>query len=356
MDWSNESYVRLYTRDTTSWRRLGWDGQCVLMALLRKVDRAGTLDLDGLEPWEAVMLHIGCPEDVAQKGVAALLRVETIEIRGACLVFPGFIEAQECIKSDKLRAREYRQHKAKTGVTKRDGIESRCVTGGSQDVSKESREADDRHAPSHDVTPRHSLLCSALPSSALPSGAEREDARALDPPNPFRETEPTDPANQQTSQRPRLAPLDPDPHDAARARVRQEFAARYHAAQGSMWTRAGDPEVDTLAQWYLSLAEPRDETLTRTLDTFFADPWVRSHHFPVNHLAKYADKYREPRGSPAKTKPPETIESLRERSKQLVISAGGKLTPEQEQELKHIAKRIDELQDSEERRGRYARA
>ena len=36
VDFSDESYVRLYTRDTVSWLRLGWEAQALLCLLLRQ--------------------------------------------------------------------------------------------------------------------------------------------------------------------------------------------------------------------------------------------------------------------------------------------------------------------------------
>ncbi|HMI91588.1 MAG TPA: hypothetical protein VK509_09515, partial [Polyangiales bacterium] len=74
MDFSNEYYVRVYVRDTTTWKRLGWDGQAVLVQLLRKMDMAGVLDIEDMEPWEAVMLHCGAPKATAKAGVDACLR------------------------------------------------------------------------------------------------------------------------------------------------------------------------------------------------------------------------------------------------------------------------------------------
>jgi hypothetical protein len=163
MDWSNESYVRLYVRDTTSWKRLGWDGQCVLMQLLRKVDRAGTMDLDGIEPWEAVMLHTGAPLETAQRGVEALLRVGVIELRAGMIVFPNFLDAQECSKSDKLRAKESRERKARGS--------SQNVTLESRDVTKPSQVVTSGHEPSQRVT-----LCSAVLCN---TGEERASAPPL---------------------------------------------------------------------------------------------------------------------------------------------------------------------------------
>jgi hypothetical protein len=46
MDYANERYVRLYTRDTTTVKLLGWQGRLVWWSLLRKLDRidAGLAD------------------------------------------------------------------------------------------------------------------------------------------------------------------------------------------------------------------------------------------------------------------------------------------------------------------------
>ena len=170
MDWRNEAYVRVYTRDTTNWKRLGWDGQCVMMQLFRKVDRAGTLDLGGLDPWEAVALHTGAPEDVAKRGIASILRVEAAKVIGGLLVFPNFIEAQECSKSDKLRAKESRE-RHRRGESQDVTAPSQNVTPESQDVTLPSQAVTSGHAESRTVTPRHSLLCSALHTNALQGSA-----------------------------------------------------------------------------------------------------------------------------------------------------------------------------------------
>ncbi len=176
MDWSNESYVRLYTRDTTTWRRLGWHGQNLLMQLIRKVDRSGTLDIGSIELWEAAVLHVGAPESDARSGAERLLALEVVAVRGGRVVFPNFIEAQECVRSDALRSREYRRRRA-TDDPQENHDSSRGVTVESQGVTPPSREITGRHDASREVTAvtnRHSLLCSA--SSALPEG---ESAAAL---------------------------------------------------------------------------------------------------------------------------------------------------------------------------------
>ena len=43
MDWANERYVRLYTRDTVTWKMWPWEARAIFPLLMRKVDRAGVL-------------------------------------------------------------------------------------------------------------------------------------------------------------------------------------------------------------------------------------------------------------------------------------------------------------------------
>lgn len=172
MDWSNERYVRVYVRDTTTWRRLGWHGQNVLMQLLRKADRAGTLELDGLEPWEAVVLHCHAPEADAQAGAALCVSLGVFEVRQGMIVFPNFIDAQEAIKSDKLRARESRERKS------RGELQTETQQSASRFVMEPSRAVTSGHAESRAVTPRHSVLCSAVQCSTVPK-EERDESLAL---------------------------------------------------------------------------------------------------------------------------------------------------------------------------------
>lgn len=186
MDWSNERYVRLYIRDTTTWKRLGWDGQNMLMQLLRKVDRSGMLDLDGLEAWEAAMLHTGAPEEAARAGIAAMLRVGAIELLGTSLVFPNFVDAQECVKSETLRSREYRERRARGAPITDSDEPSQSVTPESRTVSPPSLVDQARHEPSRGVTPYCAVpsvpSVPSVPYGAEPSLAKQEEIAPGSPP------------------------------------------------------------------------------------------------------------------------------------------------------------------------------
>ena len=177
MDFANESYVRVYTRDTMSWKRLNWQARAVLVLLFRKLDRAGVLDLEGLDPVEAVSLATELPVDVVEAGLPKLLERGTLVARAGALISPRFMEAQECSKSDALRSKEYRERRRSQALSE----PSQDVTPESQDVTGASREITERHAATETSREHHSLLCSAdplLPSAVLAS-ADRahEDVR-----------------------------------------------------------------------------------------------------------------------------------------------------------------------------------
>jgi hypothetical protein len=129
MRYEDERYVRLYTRDTTTWLLLPWQGRALLPLILRKVDRAGIMDL-GEDGTEALAAHVGLPIDVVEVGLEALLRRGVLVLRqDGLLVWPRFIEAQEARQSDRARARAARERARdmasaiERGVTDRDSDE-----------------------------------------------------------------------------------------------------------------------------------------------------------------------------------------------------------------------------------------
>lgn len=109
MNYEDEEYVRYYVRDTVSWRALGWEGQTVLALLLHgKFDRSGVFDCDGHDPSQAVTLVTGLPESVTSVGLERLLKVHTLVLRDGKIVWPKYVHAQGCRRSDKARQRESR--------------------------------------------------------------------------------------------------------------------------------------------------------------------------------------------------------------------------------------------------------
>lgn len=146
MNWPDERYVRLYTRDTVTWKRWGWETRAVMALLLRKVDRSGVLDTGAHDKVDAFSLLLEVPIEVARKAVTELLKSGTLVESATGFVLPAFLEAQEAPQSDAVRQRESREKRRAANMR---NPEVAC------------------HAPSHAVTAGHNL--SPQPSLAVPS-------------------------------------------------------------------------------------------------------------------------------------------------------------------------------------------
>lgn len=107
MDWSEERYVRVYTRDTADLLIFGWEGRLVWYELLRKVDRAGVLEYGGGDI-EVVAELLRIPHEVFKVGIAKIAKREAVQITETAIVIPNFIEAQEASMSGNARQRESR--------------------------------------------------------------------------------------------------------------------------------------------------------------------------------------------------------------------------------------------------------
>lgn len=155
MDFSDESYVRLYTRKTLTWKLLGWEGRAVMHAMLGEFDAAGIFEIRG-DAAACVATVTDLPIDLARTGLERLLATETWVLGERAITWPSYEEAQNCSRSDRLRQRESRKRRTERAaghVTKRDGL-SQPVTAS--------------HSESQLVT---------LPPSLPPSAPTLEDAR-----------------------------------------------------------------------------------------------------------------------------------------------------------------------------------
>jgi hypothetical protein len=189
MHWEDERYVRVYTRDTIGWKALKWQGQTVVMHLLRKVDRAGVFSCEGFDPAEAVAEITGLPEEVVAVGLQRAIERETIvRTPNGDLLFPNFIKAQDTPATDAQRARESRarrRDRALRGAT----VTERDATVTERDATVTERDATVT-APPGRVTNRHSVP--SVPSVPNRTAAEREtrprsparEPLATSPPSP----------------------------------------------------------------------------------------------------------------------------------------------------------------------------
>lgn len=164
MDWANERYVRLYTRDTADDLVLSWQAQGLWPLLLRKADRAGVIatnhgarGIAALVRWPAEVVAIALPELLEDGRIRACTEPPGY-------VIPNYLPAQETPSSDAQRKRDERERRregANNSVTERDS-----------DVTKrdqKSRAVTRGHAESRAVTPSLAVPVRSDPSRAEPS-------------------------------------------------------------------------------------------------------------------------------------------------------------------------------------------
>lgn len=178
MDWSNERYVRVYTRDTPEWALLSWEARGFFCLLLRAVDRAGVLSM-GKSGHKALAALLRVPLEVVDRAMPELLEDGCIQVHGETVVIPNYIDAQEATQSDKQRQQECRAKRRdlamRESVTLRD-TPSRGATEPSRGVTPQPE-------PSQPVTCGHSVPCRAVPSVPDLAGASRP-AGGQAPPRP----------------------------------------------------------------------------------------------------------------------------------------------------------------------------
>lgn len=153
MDWENERYVRVYTRDTVTWKLLSWQARALFVFILRAVDRAGVVDTGNHEAHVALSALCAMPADIVAEALPELVSAGVVEDTGEAVIVPNFLDAQEAKASDAQRQRESRaRRRDRARRTRRDEPptpSSHLVTerdGGSREVT-------DRHDLSHAVTP-----------------------------------------------------------------------------------------------------------------------------------------------------------------------------------------------------------
>lgn len=116
MNFEEEHYVRVYTRNTPGWVRMPWQSRAVLPLIMRELNRkSGTLELgeDGI-PGLADLIMM--PPEVVEVGLRELLRRRTLMLEGSLLAMPNYLRAQGWVASDAQRMRNYRERKRQTAV------------------------------------------------------------------------------------------------------------------------------------------------------------------------------------------------------------------------------------------------
>jgi hypothetical protein len=169
--WSDERYVRMYTRDTIDWVAWGWESQALFMLVLRKVDRGGLLPL-GKHGIRGLAGLLAMPTDVIERAIEPLMLDGCVEIRESTLVVRNFIEAQEATISDAQRQREHRARSRDVARAKELLGSTAFVTNRDTCVTKRNENVTHGHGASQPVTP--SLAVPPVPSRAVPLDAPPE--------------------------------------------------------------------------------------------------------------------------------------------------------------------------------------
>lgn len=100
--------MKQYTRDTPGWVSLTWQARALCSALLRVVDRAGTVDV-GRSGVKGLAALVRIPLEVVAEALPELCEAETVTFDGTRLLLPNFVEAQAAQTSAAERKRRQRE-------------------------------------------------------------------------------------------------------------------------------------------------------------------------------------------------------------------------------------------------------
>ncbi len=109
MNWSDEHYVKLYTRPTLTWRSWGWEARTTFLHLVKSVDHSGFIETGKMEPVDALVLQLDLPAAVVRPGLAELVASGTVELVDRAVLVTKFVEAQEAKKSEAQKKRDFRE-------------------------------------------------------------------------------------------------------------------------------------------------------------------------------------------------------------------------------------------------------
>ena len=237
MNWSDEPWIKLYTRDTVGYKLLPWQSKVLISVIMRKLDRAGVMDIGEYYATDAVSVMIDVPVDVVSVGLEPLLKSGVFEVVGCTLVCPNFIEAQGAKQSDKARQQVSRQRRRDQAIR-----------------DEQSQNVTDGHELSHVVTNRIELNRIEL------NRIEKTDTRVC------------------------------DLSDGKEWLKVIKTCWKITGQQGDSHYFQGAAESILRAAKQIDEQSPM-QVIERAARAWWADEWVSNKRPTIEHLAKYFDRY-----------------------------------------------------------------
>lgn len=172
MDWTNERYVRLYTRDTETVLLQPWQSRHIFREMCRKCDRAGVIECKTGPRGLAVILQMASDVETVAKYLPHLVDDgSVVEIQGGYFL-PNFMEANEAPQSDKQRAKESRNNR-------RDRAHAQKILAASQN-ERLSHETNENVTSGHTASLQPSLTEPSKPAALRSAAAtSREELISL---------------------------------------------------------------------------------------------------------------------------------------------------------------------------------
>lgn len=168
MNWEDEHYVRIYLRDTPTWLLWPWEARCVFPLVMRKLDRAGVMDIGDEDLYETIAVMINVPVEVVKPGLDAIIKKKTFNFKNKQLSCPNYIAAQEATSSDRARAalsRKRRADKARAGIDQE----------GESEATEASQNVTDNHKTNGNVTKRDNGSPSSAVAGSIPKNVTKRD-------------------------------------------------------------------------------------------------------------------------------------------------------------------------------------
>lgn len=169
IEFSDASYVRLYTYDHPSWLDLSWQAKGVYTQLRRKADRAGLLPMSkkGLRSLAGLMGHPDKADEILPF-IQELVDEGWLEVRGDVAIVTEFIESENAHSSNAARSRKSREKRR--DMARAQSIQSH---GDTRDAITDTP----RNETLHHVA---SSVSSTVASTTVPQHVERNASERLD--------------------------------------------------------------------------------------------------------------------------------------------------------------------------------